>query len=133
MFVPGKVATVKVEEPVTNYGSVYSNENISKRFNKAIEDYLVKHQMRQRDLCDKWQLTESHISGVRKGYKPITTGMIIAAIEHGRFNLNYIIGGTGPMYIMEEIKTVTDYLNIIKSQQQTIERLSQPEQQKKRA
>ena len=132
MFLPGEKAPV-VNEEVFDYSLPYSPASISKRFDKAITDYLHKHGLKQRELCDKWQLQESHLSGVRNGYKPITTTMITAALQYGKFNLNFLIGGIGAMYVGEEGKANTDLMGIIKSQQETIDRLSQSGQQKKSA
>jgi len=97
MFADGYKPNV-VNEPAAKYSNVYSNEHVAERLGAVLNDYMLKHNMRRRHVCEQWDLNETHVSNVINGHKEISMGIIQAALQKGNVNINYLLGGKGPMY-----------------------------------
>lgn len=132
MFIPGTV----VKEPAVAYGkpNVWSEDAIRERFSKVLKDYGNRKQMQQKQICDEWDLNDSHVSSFIHGRKSISTSMLIAAIRYGNVNLNYIMGGVGGFYNSLErsgSSEMKELIDLVRKQGERIEQLSTPEHKKR--
>lgn len=79
---------------------VYADNAIGERLGNVVTEYAMKHKLNQGEVAEKWGLDPQYLSNVING-KHISSNMIIAAMQFGGVNLNYLIGGKGLPFLTD--------------------------------
>lgn len=68
------------------------------RFDLFLSDYLDKNKLTLKDLCERIDVSYSHVSQIRRSKKNLP--IHIAAVFHSscKLNLNYLASGLGSFY-----------------------------------
>jgi len=89
-----------LNEPSVSYqlkSHVWDSQNINERFRMVVDDSMMKLKLLQGELAERWKINKQLLSNVVHG-KDVSLAMLVSALRYGNVNINFILGGIGPMY-----------------------------------
>lgn len=109
------------EEPTVSYGiDKWTAEQASKRFSRAIEDYLVKSGQTVVELSEKWPISYPHLKNVLNGNRDITYDILTMACKYAGISANYVVANVGGMYLDSADKAMKDIQGQLKEIKEAI-------------
>lgn len=79
-----------------NIGDV--NIRICERFDLFLSDYLDKNKLTLKDLCERIDVSYSHVSQIRRSKKNLPIHIAAAFHSSCKLNVNYLASGFGSFY-----------------------------------